>query len=188
MRYLKLAVLLTFLLASVAALAAPGETSGAPLAPLLVTGYDKATGALQLSYQTGCGTTDNTIYYGPLSQVASYGISGSVCDVGTSGRVQTFNPGPGSSFFLIVGNDYPNQGSPGTATNAGAVLNRPTINFSACGLVQDLTAACVPPAVGGTCTSSLDCGARGSCATGATGGGTCACLPPFAGTYCQTCA
>ncbi len=187
MRYGKLAVVLAFLIAAGSVLAAPGETSGAPLAPLLVTGYDKATGTLQLSYQSGCGTTDNTLYYGPLSQVATLGTSGNVCDVGTSGRVAGFNPGPGSSFFLIVGNDFPLEGSAGWSYNAGSLQPRPMLN-NTCGLVHDLSQACVPPAVGGACTSSLECGVRGSCVTGVTGGGACACLPPYAGTHCQSCA
>jgi hypothetical protein len=187
-RHSNLAAVLAFLLAAGAAMAAPGETSGEPLAPLRVTGYDKASGALQLSYQTGCGTTDNTIYYGPLSQVGTYGYTGNVCDIGTSGRFAGFNPGSGSFFFLIVGNDFPQQGAAGSSRNGGSVLNRPVIHFNTCGLVPDPTDACVPPATGAACTSSEVCGFRGSCVAGATGGGTCACLPPFMGTHCQTCA
>ncbi|HEX5042513.1 MAG TPA: hypothetical protein VFV75_06380, partial [Candidatus Polarisedimenticolaceae bacterium] len=187
-RHPKWALVLTLLLAAGSVLAGPGETSGDGLAPLLVIGYDKGTGALQLSYQTGCGTTDNTLYYGPLSQVGTFGYSGSVCDAGTSGRVDAFNPGSGSYFFLIAGNDFPVEGSYGWSHNAGSILNRPSMNPNTCGLMQDLTDACVPPAVGDACTGSLDCGARGSCVADATGGGTCACLPPFAGTHCQTCA
>ena len=45
----------------------------------------------------------------------SYGYSGQVCSSGASGSVTGFDPGPGSFFFLLVGNDGAGvEGSYGT--------------------------------------------------------------------------
>ena len=171
-----------------AANASPGETSGAPLAPLVVAAYDKASGDMRLAYQTGCGTSDNNIYYGPLSAVSSLGFSGSVCGIGTTGSYAGFNPGPGSYFFLVVGNDGAHEGSYGQSVQGGTSAERFPYVGSACGEVQQLADACVPAPQGGACSASADCGPRQTCLENTTGAGECVCLDPFTGAYCDDCA
>lgn len=190
MRYpTRLIMLITLLTpAAGAAETAPGETSGPPLAPLVVTGYDAASGELRLSYQSGCGATDNTIYYGPLDQVSSLAWSGEACGIGTSGTHPGFHPGSGSYFFVIVGDDGAGEGSYGRARLSGAPVERAPHTGNTCGHPQSLAGACAPAAVGDTCSSSLDCGLRNTCVPIGTGAAECACLPPFRGTYCESCA
>ena len=166
----------------------PGETSGAPLAPLVVAAYDKASGNMRLAYQTGCGTVDNNIYYGPLSEVSSLGFSGSVCGIGTTGSYSGFNPGPGSYFFLVVGNDAVHEGSYGQAMQGGTSVERFPYLGNACGEIQQLADACTPAPQGGACSDSGDCGPRQTCVENAAGAGECVCLDPFTGAYCDVCA
>ncbi len=186
-RYLALAIVLTLFLAP-NALATPGETSGSPLAPLVVTDYDAATGHLSLVYQNGCDATDNTLYYGPLDQVSSLAYSGQVCDVGTQGSYSNFNPGSGSSFFLIVGNEGVDEGSYGRSHVAGTLVERAAHAANTCGLSQDLSATCTPASVGAACASSVDCGVRNTCVVVGRGAAACGCLEPFAGAHCEQCA
>ena len=166
----------------------PGETSGAPLAPLVVAEYDKTSGNMRLAYQSACGATDNNIYYGPLSQVSSLGWSGSVCGIGTGGSYSGFNPGPGSYFFLIVGNDGEREGSYGRSTQGGTSAERPSYAGNACGQTQQLTGACTPAPTGGACGQSTDCGPRQTCLENASGVAECVCLDPFTGAFCESCA
>ena len=118
----------------------PGESSTDGLAPLLATGYDTNTGNVEISYETGCNTDDNNIYYGPLSQVSSYAWSGEVCNVGTSGTA-SFDPGTDSYFFVIVGNEAGKEGSCGRSS---ANVERSPFNLNFCSDVQDLSDACLP--------------------------------------------
>jgi len=124
----------------------PGETSGPALQPLLVDDYDVATGNLSLAYDSGCGATDNTIHYGPLSQVSTHGWSGSDCAIDSGGNYTTFNPGVGSYFFIVVGNDGTAEGSYGrTNPTGGPVEERPDYAGNACGQSQDLSNTCAEP-------------------------------------------
>lgn len=127
----------------VGAAATPGESSSIGNPPLLVTGYDELTGNLALSYASGCETSDNAIYFGPLNQVASYGYSGEVCAIGTGGSYASFNPGAGSFFFVVVGNKSGDEGSYGLSrTTAGVQNERPPFAGNLCGVSQDLTQRC----------------------------------------------
>lgn len=168
----------------------PGETSGGPLAPLQVVDVNQATGDMKLSYQSGCGTIDNSVYYGSLTGVSSLQWTGSVCGIGTSGQFTGFNPGPGSYFFVVVGNDGTHEGSYGQSYLTGTTTERSHYGGGGgCGKVQMLTAACSPTPVGSVCTSSAECGMRQTCLENAAGGGAqCACLDPFTGAQCETCA
>jgi hypothetical protein len=169
--------------------ATPGETSGAPLAPLVVTGIDPDDGSLSLSYQTGCGTVDNNIYYGPLDQVATLGWTGEVCGIGRTGSFHGFNPGPGSWFFVMVGNDGQKEGSYGKADlPGGSQPERRPFTGNACGVFQSLTHPCSPVMAGQACSSSAECGARQGCVMGSGSTAACGCLPPFAGAFCEQCA
>jgi len=127
----------------VAAAATPGETSSNVLQPLLVTAYDKVTGDLTLSYQAACDSPSHNVYYGPLSQVSTHGWSGDVCDIGDSGSLTGFNPGSGSYFFVVVGNQGGDEGSYGTARDTGGALTeRPDFPANLCGQIQTLADRC----------------------------------------------
>ncbi len=123
-----------------AATGTPGETSDAALQPLVATGYDNPSGDISVSFETGCDTDDNNIYYGPLSLVSTLGYTGEVCDVGTMGTA-VFNPGVGSYFFLVVGNQAPAEGSYGRGVGNA---ERSPFAGNACGEAQDLSASCTP--------------------------------------------
>lgn len=118
----------------------PGETSDPALQPLLATGYDGLSGDISVSFATGCNTDDNNIYYGPLSLVSTLGFTGEVCDVGIAGTA-AFNPGTGSYFFLVVGNQALVEGSYGR--DGGSVERSPFVG-NTCGEAQDLSASCTP--------------------------------------------
>jgi len=120
----------------------PGETSGTGASPLLVTGIDRATGEISISFDSGCAATDNAIYSGSLSAVSSYAWSGRLCGIGTGGSVSAFNPGPGSYFFVIVGNAGIDEGSYGVSQQGGVTSERPPFNFNGCGKAQNLTDRC----------------------------------------------
>ena len=186
MRYLnKILTVLVLVSVCTAASAAtsPGESSAPPLAPLRVESFDKATGELRLSYQSACGATDDTIHYGPLSQVSTLAWSGNDCSADDG-----FNPGSGSYFFIVAGNDGAKEGSYGRSRFGSALVERAPHVANGCGLTQDLANACTPASMGSACTSNADCGERTACLANATGGGQCACLPAYAGAYCQECA
>jgi hypothetical protein len=120
---------------------APGEASNPTSAgaPLLVSGYDPATGNLTVTYEPACDAHDHTIYWGPLDQVGSYAWSGAECYVGATGTA-TFAPGAGAFFFVIVGNDHAVEGSYGLDS---AGLQRPEDSgTSGCDLPRDLAVTC----------------------------------------------
>ncbi len=124
-----------------AASATPGETSDpAALQPVLVTGYDNLTGDISISYESGCNTDDNNIYYGPLNQVSTLGYTGEVCAVGTAGTA-AFDPGAGSFFFLVVGNQGTAEGSYGKGVGGAERFDFPG---NLCGEAQDLSNSCTP--------------------------------------------
>jgi len=107
----------------------PGEATD-----LRVTGFDRITGNLSLSYAPACASSSHDIYYGPLSQVSTYGWSGSTCGIGN-----TFNPGAGSFFFVVVGNAGAVEGSYG---ESGMGAERPAAGAASCGRTQVLGSAC----------------------------------------------
>jgi len=88
----------------------PGEASKA--SAMLVTAYDKLSGNVDDLLRAGCAATDSKIEYGPLSALSTYGYSGQVCALGTTGAA-TFGV-PNGSFFLVVGTTTAREGSYGT--------------------------------------------------------------------------
>jgi hypothetical protein len=123
--------------------ATPGEVSGPGRAPLLVTGYDRTTGNLSVSYNPACGTTDNNIYFGMLDQVAAVSWSGETCNIGVSGTYAEFNPGSESYFFIVVGNEGASEGSYGTEWQVdGTEVEREPFPGNSCGQSQDLSQSC----------------------------------------------
>jgi hypothetical protein len=122
-----------------AATAPPGETSGSTLNPLLVTAHDSGAGSMTLDFETACLTTDNTIEFGPLASVASYGYSGQECNIGTSGTYNWAYPA-GDVFFLVVGNDGVAEGSYGLNSTPAERPEDSTV--MTCSIPQVLTDRC----------------------------------------------
>lgn len=122
--------------------ASPGEVSRQ--SPMTVTAYDKLSGALTIAYTPGCGATGNTIEFGPLASVATYGYGGQVCGMGNTGSASFVLPA--NSFFLVVGHDATKEGSYGTRLSSGTSAERPEDTGSAtCPLPQNLANRCDGP-------------------------------------------
>jgi hypothetical protein len=122
--------------------ATPGEAGKAP-SPMLVTAYNKASGALTISYGAACSTTDNHIEHGLLSGLSTYAYAGQVCAIGTTGSA-TFTV-PNGSFFLVVADNATNEGSYGKRRTAGALTERPEDTTSTtCQKPQNLATRCDP--------------------------------------------
>ena len=117
---------------------APGA-AGPPSSPMLVTSYDKATGAIGVSYGLACYAPDHHIVFGPLAGVATYAYTGQACLLGKSGAA-TFNPGAGDYFWVIVGNTTTLEGSYGRASNG--TERPPAPSLAGCPYTQDLSTAC----------------------------------------------
>ncbi|MGH9869524.1 MAG: serine hydrolase [Candidatus Polarisedimenticolia bacterium] len=183
-----LAVLLAAMPLSSALAGGIGEGSGDTMAPLQVADLDPVTGAMRLTYQTGCGAINNNIYIGSLDGMSSVNWTGSVCGIGTSGSYSGFNPGPGNYYFVVVGNDGVEEGSYGQSNVGGRPSERPPAGEAMCGLIQSVAPACTEPSQGQMCASSADCGSRMLCLDDAASGGQCACLDPFTGDHCESCA
>lgn len=120
----------------------PGEASGSLQNPLVVTSFDAATGQITISYAPACGATGHHIEIGALSYAAlsSYSWSSRICGIGNSGTA-AFNPGTGSYFFLVVGNNGASEGSYGTSSTG---VERPeSIGSVGCpNIPQSLTNRC----------------------------------------------
>jgi hypothetical protein len=93
--------------------------------------------SINISWTAACGSVDNSVVFGPLGDVSTYGYSGEECSIGNTGS-HSFDPGSGSFFFVVVGNDGSTiEGSYGT-NHAGT--ERPT--HPGCGLSQVLNLRC----------------------------------------------
>ena len=114
----------------------PGEVGD-----LRVQAYDPDGGGMTLSYEPACGASNHNIVFGPLAGVSAYAYAGQVCGIGSSGTYGGFDPGPGSSFFLVVAAGAAgNEGSYGVATGG---IERPEVTGDPdCDFVQDLSFAC----------------------------------------------
>jgi hypothetical protein len=122
--------------------APPGETSGSTLNPLLVTAHNLTAGNMMLGFESGCVATENTIYYGPLASISSYGYSGQQCVIGTSGSYNWTYPA-GDLFFVIVGNDGVAEGSYGV--DSGLNERPEDAALTTCPVPQVLTDRCDGP-------------------------------------------
>ena len=133
----------TILVSVAGASATPGETSGDGLIPMTVSDFNKVTGDLEIAYEPGCDVDDNNIYFGPLDQVANYAYDGESCLIGNGGSFDAFNPGSGSFFFIVVGNDAATaEGSYGLS---GLGAERPDFSTNQCGTTQSLADRCDAP-------------------------------------------
>jgi hypothetical protein len=119
----------------------PGEASDSTLGAMTAS-HNKGTGQIDVTYATPCGTSDHRIYWGDLADVSTYNWSGSACSLGTSGSA-SFDPGPGSVFFVIVASDASYEGSYGTDSTPA---ERPqAVGVGSCDLPQDLAGRCDVP-------------------------------------------
>lgn len=116
-------------------------TPGPPGEASLHASYDDGSHQIQVAYTPACEAIEHTIYYGPLAAVSTYGYSGAVCNVGSSGSA-AFDPGAGSFFFLVVGANGAVEGSYGRASS-GAERPEHTGTLG-CDRPQDLSATCTP--------------------------------------------
>ena len=102
-----------------------------------VTGFSLATGMLDFTYGPACQAVNHNVVLGDLASPARGSYSGIVCGIGTSGA-SSFNPGPGSVFFLVVGNNGTTEGSYGLTSQG---IERPeATGLAACDLPQALGA------------------------------------------------
>ena len=107
----------------------------------MTASWNEGTSQIDLTYTPACGSTEHTVYYGDLASVATYGYSGATCSVGTGGTT-SFDPGPGSAFFLIVGNNGSVEGSYGADSS---LPQRPEdTGTPGCNHPQDLSGSCDP--------------------------------------------
>lgn len=93
----------------------PGEAGASP--PLVVEGYDDATGLLTFSYGVPCEARGHVIEYGKLerSSLASYLWSGQDCGIDASGSYEwdTRHAEHEALFFVIVAHNGTEEGSYG---------------------------------------------------------------------------
>ena len=121
--------------------ATPGEVSRGGLPQLLVTAHNPVNRQMAISYGPACTSTDNAIYYGPLTSVSTYGYSGQQCAIGNTGAYTwTYPATPQAFFFLVVGRNGTNEGSYGKSS-AGRERD-PYAGNAACPLPQDLAHRC----------------------------------------------
>ena len=117
----------------------PGEASRFPIPEQMQPSWNAAAGRVDLTYSPACGASNHTIYYGDLAGVGIYDYSGAACWLGSTGSA-SFDPGPDSVFFLIVGNSGLVEGPYGFASS---LMPRPESTGAAgCDYPQDLTPTC----------------------------------------------
>jgi hypothetical protein len=92
--------------------ATPGESSPqSDPARQMRAAYDETTGGIEVTYAPSCSSSDHTIYFGDLAEVAAYGYSGAECWCGDTGTASFDPDGLTEAFFLIVGNNGKVEGS-----------------------------------------------------------------------------
>lgn len=83
-----------------------------------VVTYDSGTGNTDLSFVPAAGSTDHTLYYGPLNAVSTYGYTGSVSGLGATGSSSVTLP-PGDLFWVIAARNNGAEGCYGTDSAGG---------------------------------------------------------------------
>jgi hypothetical protein len=123
--------------------ATPGQASRPQVsAQQMRASYNRVTGQVEVAYTPACSASNHTIYFGNLAGVSTYDYTGAACNVGISGTA-SFNPGPGSAFFLVVGHDGAVEGSYGQRSTG---VERPEDTATpGCDLPQNLAGSCDPP-------------------------------------------
>jgi hypothetical protein len=82
-----------------------------------VVSFSEGTGSTALAFDPAAGSTDHTLYYGPLNDVSTYGYTGSVTGLGATGSSTVTLPG-GSLFWVIAGRDNATEGCYGNSSDA----------------------------------------------------------------------
>jgi hypothetical protein len=130
----------------------PGEAGSCANSPLMVTGFDRATGTLTVGYGLPCSSTNAVIHYGSLTHaaLAAFNYTGQVCSAGAGGTA-TFNPGTDSFFFIVAGSENAAEGSYGQGLS-GTDATNPARRFyverpgdpssGVCGVTLDLVTRC----------------------------------------------
>lgn len=98
-----------------------------------------ATGTLVVSFQPACDATDHAVAWGPLGGVRTHSTTGLDCGFGAGGTA-SFDPGPGSSWFVVVGRSDAAEGSYGR--DSFGVEHPQRVGALPCDLPQDLSATC----------------------------------------------
>ena len=83
-----------------------------------VTSYNRTNRNTSISFNPAPGSTDHTLYYGPLSAVSTYGYTGSVSGLGATGSSSLTLP-PGSLFWVVVGRNNAAEGCYGKRYPSG---------------------------------------------------------------------
>jgi hypothetical protein len=108
-----------------------------------VVNHDAPSGNTTISFDPATGSTDHTLYYGPLSAVSSYGYSGSVSGLGANGSSLITLPDE-SLFWVIAARNNGTEGCYGV--DYPGALERPcSPGPGSCS---------VPPAANRTCVCS----------------------------------
>jgi hypothetical protein len=115
----------------------PDGSSGTQ--PLLVGRLLPDGSQLELSWDAVCAPVRTKVIYGPLDQVGSYSVAGSVCDIGNP---QIWDPVPGGDlWFVLVSDDNSgNESSWGQAT--GGERNGLTASGTCGSTVKDISGIC----------------------------------------------
>jgi hypothetical protein len=74
-----------------------------------VVSHNSVSGETTVSFDPAPGSTDHTLYYGPLNAVSSYGYSGSVTGLGANDSSSATLPA-GSLFWVVVGRNNGAEG------------------------------------------------------------------------------
>lgn len=74
-----------------------------PVCGMKVSSFDKVTGNATISFRPAAGNAvDHNLHYGPLNAVSSYGYSGSIMGLGTTGSSPTITLPAGSLFWVVA--------------------------------------------------------------------------------------
>ena len=104
-----------------------------------VVSHDSVSGDTTISFDPAAGSTDHTLYYGPLSAVSTYGYSGSVAGLGATGSSSVTLPA-GSLFWVVAARDGLAEGCYGKDS---AGIERPCFpDGESCSVAQAVHRTC----------------------------------------------
>ncbi len=104
-----------------------------------VVNFSAGTGDMDVSFTPAAGSTDHTLYYGPLGAVSTYGYTGSASGLGAAGSASVTLPA-GDLFWVIVSRDNGAEGCYGTDSDG---VERPCYPAEgSCSLVQATNRTC----------------------------------------------
>jgi len=122
---------------------APGEASAPGVAAeQMIAEYNPTMDRIEVSYTPGCDSSNHTIYYGDIADVATHGYAGAACWRGGSAATSFDPDGLDNAFFVVVANTGFVEGSYGRSSSGERPEDLGTIG---CNLPQDLTAVCDLP-------------------------------------------